>query len=98
MGCHKVVNEASFLLLRLFLWLLPGILAFLSVQAFLKRRRRVALGLLVAALLLTAPVKPWVLGLLSLALGLLAAVSSWRKTAGRWLEELQLQRDKHRKP
>ncbi len=70
------MNEATFLLLRLFIWGLPGILAFLSVRALLGRRARVGLGLLIASLVFTAMVKPWVLGLISLGIGALIALGA----------------------
>lgn len=92
------MNEATFFLLRLFLWLLPGIAAFLSLRAFLSRRSRVGFGLLIAALVFTAFVKPWVLGLLSLGIGALVALGPRRKTAGKWLESTQRLPKEREKP
>ncbi|RIH88724.1 hypothetical protein Mlute_00512 [Meiothermus luteus] len=63
------MTEGAFLLLRLFFWLLPGLLAFLCGRAFWKGRTRVALGLLTVALLAASLSKPFPAGLASLLLG-----------------------------
>lgn len=92
------MSEATIFLLRLLVWLLPGVLSFLALKAFLQRRPRVGLGLFIAALVFTAFVKPWGLGSLSLVLGALAAFGPLRKTPGKWLEDVTLLRSKNREP
>jgi hypothetical protein len=92
------MSEATIFLLRLLVWLLPGVLSFLALKAFLQRRPRVGFGLLIAALVFTAFVKPWGLGLLSLGLGALVALGPRRRTAGKWLEDAALLRGKNREP
>lgn len=66
-------------LLRLLLWPLPGLLAFLSGRAFWARRTRVGLGLLLAALLTATLSKPFWVGLASLLVGGLLGLTSPRK-------------------
>lgn len=66
------MTELTLLLLRLALWLLPGVLGLLAARAWVAGRSRVGLGLLLGGLLLALLVRPLPLGLVILALGALA--------------------------
>jgi len=74
------MTEGALLFLRLLLWLLPGILAFLTVRGLLAGRVRVALGLLIAAVLTALLVKPLPVSLAFLLIGGLAALGRGRDT------------------
>ena len=65
------MTELAVGLLRVLLWLFPALLAFLAWPQWRQGRTRVAVGLLLAALLVAFLVKPVTLGLASLLLGIL---------------------------
>ncbi|RDI95935.1 hypothetical protein DV704_03160 [Meiothermus sp. QL-1] len=81
------MTEGAWLVLRLLLWLLPGLLAFLCVRSFLAGRTRVALGLLAAALFAAFVVKPFPVGLGFLLVGGLAGLGGGRNA--RYARELE---------
>jgi hypothetical protein len=66
------MTELTFVLLRLALWLLPALLGFMAMRAWRGGRSRVAAGLALAGLLCGVLVKPVPIGLVLLAVGLLA--------------------------
>lgn len=72
------MTEGAVLLLRLLLWLFPGMLAFLSVRGLLTGRIRVGLGLLVGAVLAAFLIKPIPVSLAFLLIGGLAALGGGR--------------------
>ncbi|GIW31125.1 MAG: hypothetical protein KatS3mg071_1299 [Meiothermus sp.] len=72
------MTEGAVLLLRLLLWLFPGVLAFLSVRGLLTGRIRVGLGLLVGAVLAAFLIKPIPVSLAFLLIGGLAALGGGR--------------------
>lgn len=65
------MTELAAGLLRVLLWVFPALLAFLAWPQWRRGRTRVAVGLLLAGLLLALLVKPIGLGLASLVLGIL---------------------------
>lgn len=81
------MTEGAALLMRLLLWLAPGVLAFLSVRSLLTRRIRVGLGLLVGAVLAALLIKPIPVGLAFLLIGGLAALGGGRNP--RYARELR---------
>jgi len=81
------MTEGALLLLRLLLWLLPGILAFLLVRSWLAGRARVGLGLLVGGLLAALLIKPIAVGLAFFLIGGLAALGGGRNP--RYARELR---------
>ncbi len=89
------MTEGAVLLLRLLLWVLPGILVFLAVRGFWAGRSRVALGLLLAGLLAAALVKPFPAGLAFALLGGLAGLGGGRNP--RYARELQQRIAEHDK-
>ncbi|WP_027891417.1 hypothetical protein [Calidithermus chliarophilus] len=66
------MNEATFVLIRLVVWLLPAVLGFLAMRAWRGGRARVASGLALGGLLAGLLAKPLPVGLVLLVLGLLA--------------------------
>lgn len=72
------MTEGAVLVLRLFLWLLPGLLMFLAVRGFLAGRRRVALGFLMGGILAAILVKPFPVGFAFWLIGGLAGLGGGR--------------------
>ena len=72
------MTEAAVGLLRILLWLLPGIFSFLAVRGFLAGRVRVGIGMLVAALLVAFIIKPVLVGLGFVVIGALAGLGGGR--------------------
>ncbi len=72
------MTEGALLVLRLLLWLLPGILMFLAVRGFFAGRSRVALGLMIGAILAAMLVKPFPVGFAFLLIGGLAGLGGGR--------------------
>ncbi|MER3443118.1 MAG: hypothetical protein C4333_02915 [Meiothermus sp.] len=66
------MTEATFVLIRLVLWLLPAVLGFLAMRAWRGGRARVASGLALGGLLAGVLAKPLPVGLVLLVLGFLA--------------------------
>lgn len=66
------------MLLRLLLWVLPGILSFLAVRGFFAGRSRVALGFLLGGILAALLVKPFPVGFAFLVIGGLAGLGGGR--------------------
>lgn len=66
------MTEATFVLLRLVLWLLPAVLGFLAMRAWRDGRARVAGGLALGGLLAGVLARPLPVGLVLLVLGFLA--------------------------
>lgn len=66
------MTEATFVLIRLVVWLLPAVLGFLAMRAWRGGRARVASGLALGGLLAGLLAKPLPVGLVLLVLGLLA--------------------------
>lgn len=75
------------LVLRLFLWLLPGFLMFLAVRGLLAGRHRVALGLLIGGVLAALLVKPFPVGFAFWLIGGLAGLGGGRNP--RYARELR---------
>ncbi|PZA06248.1 MULTISPECIES: hypothetical protein [unclassified Meiothermus] len=73
------MTELPLILLRWALWLLPGVLGLLGVRAWVRRRGRVGLGLLLAGLVAALLVRPLPLGFVLLALGALAGWPTGRQ-------------------
>lgn len=91
------MTEGAVILLRILLWIAPGIAGFLAVRGLLYRRSRVALGMLVAGVVLALLTKPIIAGFLFLLLGALAGLGGRRKSAGYWLEQERLSQEKRSK-
>ncbi len=72
------MTEGAVLVLRLLLWLLPGLLMFLAVRGFLTGRSRVALGLLIGGVLAALLVKPFPVGFAFWVIGGLAGLGGGR--------------------
>lgn len=89
------MTENALLLLRLLLWLLPGVLAFLSVRSLLARRTRVGLGLLIGGVLAVLLIKPIPVGLAFFLIGGLAALGGGRNP--RYARELHEHLEEWRK-
>ncbi len=89
------MTEGALLLLRLLLWALPGLLAFLAVRAFLAGRSRVGLGLLLGGLLAALLVKPVPVGLAFALIGGLAGLGGGRNP--RYAQELHQRLEEWRK-
>lgn len=89
------MTEGAVLLLRLLLWLLPGVLAFLSVRSLLAGRTRVGLGLLVGAVLAALLIKPIPVSLAFVLIGALAALGGGRNP--RYARELRERLEEWRK-
>ncbi|WP_337869186.1 hypothetical protein [Meiothermus sp.] len=87
------MTEGAVVVLRLLLWVLPGILTFLAVRGFFAGRRRVALGLLLGGILAALLVKPFPVGFAFLVIGGLAGLGGGRnpKYARDLLERIQEQ-------
>lgn len=66
------MTESTLILLRLALWMLPGVLGWLGARAWIGGRSRVGLGLLLGGLVVALLVRPLPLGLVLLALGAMA--------------------------
>ncbi|HEU4741467.1 MAG TPA: hypothetical protein VFS50_07730 [Meiothermus sp.] len=73
------MTELTLILLRLALWLLPGVLGLLGVRSWVRGRSRVGLGLLLGGLVAALLVRPLPLGLVLLALGALAGWPTGRR-------------------
>jgi uncharacterized membrane protein YccF (DUF307 family) len=89
------MTEGAVLFLRLLLWLLPGILAFLAVRGLLAGRTRVGLGLIIAGVLASFLIKPIPVGLAFFLIGGLAALGGGRNP--RYARELQERIEEWRK-
>jgi hypothetical protein len=81
------MTEGAVLVMRLLLWILPGVFTFLSVRGFLAGRSRVALGLLVAGILAAVLVKPFPVGFAFLIIGALVGLGGGRNP--RYARELR---------
>lgn len=81
------MTEGAVLVLRLLLWVLPGILTFLAVRGFFAGRSRVALGFLLGGILAALLVKPFPVGLAFLVIGGLAGLGGGRNP--KYARELQ---------
>lgn len=73
------MTELTLILLRLALWLLPGVLGLLGVRAWVRGRGRVGQGLLLAGLVAALLVRPLPLGLVLLVPGALAGWPTGRR-------------------
>lgn len=91
------MTEGAVVLLRILLWIAPGIAGFLAVRSLLAKRTRLTLGMLVAGVVLALLTKPAAAGFLFLLLGALAGLGGRRKSAGYWLEQERLPEDKRDK-
>ncbi|WP_027876062.1 hypothetical protein [Meiothermus cerbereus] len=89
------MTEGAVLFLRLLLWLLPGILAFLAVRGLLAGRTRVGLGLIIAGVLAAFLIKPIPVGLAFFLIGGLAALGGGRNP--RYARELHERIEEWRK-
>lgn len=72
------MTEGAVLVLRLLLWVLPGILTFLAVRGFFAGRSRVALGFLIGGILAAILVKPFPVGFAFFVVGGLAGLGGGR--------------------
>ncbi|MCS7069209.1 MAG: hypothetical protein RMK51_07565 [Meiothermus sp.] len=81
------MTEGAVLVLRLLLWLLPGLLMFLAVRGFLAGRPRLALGFLVGGVLAALLVKPFPVGFAFWLIGGLAGLGGGRNP--RYARELR---------